>query len=186
MSERIDPRFIRLGPSEEDHKRWAEESAARMATQMDDAIERAKRPSPWPLMGYAPGGYWGKCRDCGERFDGDKRASQCLDCAVIAAKEVLVSQRQFAAIVACLTDCADDLESEVRDRWCYDDGKPHPANERRFERDMEPVNRARQLLAQVGTHPKGGDSLEAPAPLSDAVRDSECAQTIDLKGIPND
>lgn len=31
------------------------------------------------------------------------------------------------------------------------------------------------MPAQAGTHPKGGDSLEAPAPLSDAVA-KPCAQ----------
>jgi hypothetical protein len=32
--------------------------------------------------GWAPGNYMGKCGKCGREFEGDKRASQCLPCAV--------------------------------------------------------------------------------------------------------
>jgi hypothetical protein len=39
----------------------------------------------WPLGGYAPGSYFCKCHDCGEQFEGDKRAMQCLPCAVRSA-----------------------------------------------------------------------------------------------------
>jgi DNA-directed RNA polymerase subunit RPC12/RpoP len=31
--------------------------------------------------GWAPGFYLGPCRDCGNEFEGDKRASQCANCA---------------------------------------------------------------------------------------------------------
>ena len=44
---------------------------------------------PWPLFGYAPGGYMSKCSVCGETFDGDKRAFNCLPCAAIQAKNAL-------------------------------------------------------------------------------------------------
>jgi hypothetical protein len=32
-------------------------------------------------LGWAPGGYLCTCGECGERFEGDKRASMCADCA---------------------------------------------------------------------------------------------------------
>lgn len=35
-----------------------------------------------PIAGYAFGGYWVTCTKCGRKFDGDKRASQCLPCVV--------------------------------------------------------------------------------------------------------
>lgn len=41
---------------------------------------------PWPLAGYAPGNYFCKCTDCGNEFEGDKRAFTCLECAVTAIK----------------------------------------------------------------------------------------------------
>lgn len=39
--------------------------------------------SCWPLGGYAPGGYFHPhCRNCNKAFNGDKRAVQCLECAI--------------------------------------------------------------------------------------------------------
>lgn len=43
----------------------------------------------WPLLGYAPGSYFCKCRDCRQEYEGDKRSFQCLACAVKAANEQL-------------------------------------------------------------------------------------------------
>lgn len=46
------------------------------------------RKPKWPLMGYAPGDYLGRCTVCqGEFLDLDKRAWHCLPCAVEAANE---------------------------------------------------------------------------------------------------
>lgn len=39
-------------------------------------------PWPWPVNGYAPGDYMCKCRSCGCTFQADKRAWNCLECAV--------------------------------------------------------------------------------------------------------
>lgn len=36
----------------------------------------------WPLNGYAPGGYTCICCTCEKHFDGDKRATTCLECAI--------------------------------------------------------------------------------------------------------
>ncbi len=55
------------------------------------------REPDWPLCGYAPGNYLGKCRDCGGVFEGDKRAQQCLACAVASAKQGLEQSRQIKA-----------------------------------------------------------------------------------------
>jgi len=38
------------------------------------------------LLGYATGCYSGKCLICGEKFIGDKRAMQCLGCAIKAVE----------------------------------------------------------------------------------------------------
>lgn len=59
----------------------------------------------WPLRGYAPGGYMGKCRECGEAIDGvDKRASSCLKCAIAGASVAPDNQR--AEIVAYIDGLA--------------------------------------------------------------------------------
>lgn len=49
---------------------------------------------PWPLLGYAPGGYMCRCADCGTEFDGDKRAVQCLPCAAKAVHLTLTSREE--------------------------------------------------------------------------------------------
>lgn len=59
-------------------------------------------PSPWPLMGYAPGDYWHRaCSACGDSYDGDKYSWHCLPCAVRAADveiERLRGERTLAAM----------------------------------------------------------------------------------------
>jgi hypothetical protein len=57
---------------------------------MTPDLDKAK---PWPLFGYAPGGYMCRCADCGKQFDGDKRAVQCLECAALAAADLIASHR---------------------------------------------------------------------------------------------
>lgn len=55
------------------------------------------------------------------------------------------------AVVEALEWCADDLEAEIRLRWIEPDtGLPHPANKHRYDRDMEPVRKARAALAAMG------------------------------------
>lgn len=41
------------------------------------------------LLGYAYGGYTKECHTCGDRFIGDKRAYQCLPCAVKDARRLI-------------------------------------------------------------------------------------------------
>jgi len=36
----------------------------------------------YPIGGFAPGDYFGKCRTCGNQFQGDKRSFQCEPCAL--------------------------------------------------------------------------------------------------------
>lgn len=36
----------------------------------------------WPVRGFAPGGYCCICNKCGKRFEGDKRAGECAECAL--------------------------------------------------------------------------------------------------------
>lgn len=49
---------------------------------MTDARENIGQ---WPLRGYAPGRYICRCKSCEKHFEGDKRAMQCLPCALTAA-----------------------------------------------------------------------------------------------------
>ncbi len=46
---------------------------------------------PWPLFGYAPGHYMGTCVDCKSQIEADKRATQCLECAVKCAHSALTA-----------------------------------------------------------------------------------------------
>lgn len=41
----------------------------------------------WPIGGFAPGGYQCKCTGCGANFPADKRASECLECAINGVKQ---------------------------------------------------------------------------------------------------
>jgi len=53
-------------------------------------------------------------------------------------------------LVEALRECAEDLEVEVRSRFIdRDTGLPHPANQRRYDRDMVPVRKARACLAAI-------------------------------------
>jgi hypothetical protein len=57
---------------------------------------------PWPLCGYAPGNYSCRCHTCDKQFVGDKRATTCLECAVIEAKDTLSSIPEQGAWVKAL------------------------------------------------------------------------------------
>lgn len=47
---------------------------------------------PWPLFGYAPGGYLIQCIKCNtNHHTGDKRAIICGDCAAVEAKSRIAS-----------------------------------------------------------------------------------------------
>ena len=60
-----------------------------------------------------------------------------------------------------LKDCADDLEAFIQNAL-FHNGKIHPANQRRYDRDIAPVLRARTLLA-IAAAPE--------PPISDGWRD---------------
>jgi hypothetical protein len=45
------------------------------------------RRSLYLAAGFAPGSYWCTCDFCQKRFDGDKRAWRCFDCATGAINE---------------------------------------------------------------------------------------------------
>lgn len=60
-------------------------SASSPEASIPDAVPDAADLSgfKWPLMGYAPGGYFGKCYSCKKQFHGlSKRSSSCLKCAL--------------------------------------------------------------------------------------------------------
>jgi len=58
-----------------------------------------ERAQPWPLVGYAPGGYMCKCAICEAQFEGDKRAVMCLDCAASAVNTELEHLRERVAVM---------------------------------------------------------------------------------------
>jgi hypothetical protein len=53
-----------------------------MAQEKGVSSENWKLDDPRPPKGgWAPGAYLCRCRTCGDRFGGDKRAMSCADCA---------------------------------------------------------------------------------------------------------
>lgn len=67
----------------------------------------------WPLIGYAPGSYFCKCSVCGEQFEGDKRAFQCLPCAVRAANEGLGKLKELEIEVQAAKDFGGGFYGEA-------------------------------------------------------------------------
>jgi hypothetical protein len=52
-------------------------------------------------------------------------------------------------ILVLLEDLANELEAEIDARYRNMDGEIHPAERRRYNRDMEPVNKAREALEEI-------------------------------------
>lgn len=79
--------------------------------EMESIHEQATRLGR--IGAWAPGGYVNKC-SCGRHFEGDKRAHQCLPCAVTAVVDYAerrgVSQ---AADIAGAFEFIKDLEVEL-------------------------------------------------------------------------
>ena len=63
-------------------------------TEIEWKDPETHRKPKWPLAGYAPGNYMGRCVRCEGRFLGmDKRATNCLPCAIDVANECIETQR---------------------------------------------------------------------------------------------
>jgi hypothetical protein len=79
---------------------------------------RAGKPIALRNFGYAPGGYWVHCNDCGEKFDGDKRAWRCKSCATVAAvqaqAEAATPARTPSPDIAALRERAEKGEGAMR------------------------------------------------------------------------
>ena len=85
---------------------------------MDDANRPEMIPEQAKRLGriaaWAPGGYFNKCGTCQTKFEGDKRAHQCLPCAV-ASKVQHARDRAFrdAADIARSIDSGRGNEAEI-------------------------------------------------------------------------
>ena len=57
-----------------------------------------------------------------------------------------VTDTSLSSLASCLRECSDDLEAEIESRYA---GTQHryEVQRRRHESDMEPVKRARAMLA---------------------------------------
>jgi hypothetical protein len=73
--------------------------------------------------GWAKGEYTNKCRDCGERYIGDKRSWQCADCAY----ETPIKKTKYipTAYYGCSNSyCTEQISHLPKDLfWCERFGK---------------------------------------------------------------
>jgi len=88
-----------------DYEKTSGDEEEKSCAQWKDA--RTHREPIWPLMGYAPGGYSFRCVECNETFlGGDKRATNCLPCAIdranARAKQVAIELQFMRSQVATL------------------------------------------------------------------------------------
>lgn len=89
-----------------------EETQTASAPMKDYVDAFSHRKPKWPLAGYAPGGYLGKCTACGVYMaDVDKRAVHCFPCAVEAAQDVIAGQ---TAALRELTEQIDKLKAVIQ------------------------------------------------------------------------
>lgn len=61
----------------------------------------------------------------------------------------------LSRLADCLHECSEELGNEIDAR--YGDTLRDPIQRRRYARDMEPVERARALLAEVESRGPDGD-----------------------------
>lgn len=119
-------------------------------------------PCPW--CGTAEnvrvdmGHYYGEvtCWNCkGAISWGPEKTTRAEAIAAWNTRHTSDLAERIEGLVSAAKDCADDLEANVRDRWCYVNSEPHPGNLPKFEQDMEPVRRVRTILAalkEVNSH----------------------------------
>lgn len=83
---------------------------------IDDGLNR-----DWPVGGYAPGLYECECINCSTKFDGDKRAKQCLPCAALSLKAEIErlreAQEEPVAYMAPNSDLRHNCKAESADEW---------------------------------------------------------------------
>jgi hypothetical protein len=65
-----------------------------------------------------------------------------------AANDLDAERAKVAKLREALTNCADDLEAQVNAQWRMN-GTIHPANLRRYNRDMGPIIAARSALDET-------------------------------------
>lgn len=80
---------------------------------------------------------------------GDERIADFV--RLVSRIRIAARQAALEEVRPIIDDLANDLEAEVKDRWCYLDGAPHPSLKHKYDRDIAPVNAARALLATLST-----------------------------------
>lgn len=92
----------------------------------------------YPIGGYAPGNYFGKCATCSKEFLGDKRASQCEPCA-------LKDKEFYDALTPDQKARFDSRFSEIvklffENRNLRDDKKKHAVEFGNYLRSFTPID----------------------------------------------
>jgi hypothetical protein len=80
-------------------------------------------------------------RGAGRRIPGESFLVE-VSPGIFKLKAVVEAEREIERLRSALRECAGDLEDELRARYGT---PPHPAEARRFARDMEVVEMARRL-----------------------------------------
>jgi hypothetical protein len=70
----------------------------------------------------------------------------CFDYTLVQTLLALIKSGRGAHML--MAELADDLEAELRDK--YNGTLHYPSQQKRYDRDMEPVRRARAVLADIG------------------------------------
>jgi len=71
--------------------------------------------------------------------------SMGIDAPAVCPITLNAAADEIVRLRAVLRECADDLETEIKARYPAQ-VQIYPSEKRRFDRDMEMVNRARELL----------------------------------------
>jgi hypothetical protein len=71
------------------------------------------------LFGFATGSYFCTCKVCKKEFMGDKRAIQCLSCAIVHAEQIQSIINGSAALVLKWTNSAQSSSNNDAERNIY-------------------------------------------------------------------
>lgn len=129
-------------------------------------------PCAWPLCGYAPGNYFCRCHHCDKQFEGDKRARECLDCAVASANFIMNDGRSKVAALAALNASLEPVLGALEQLLEVHDalgagGSPSATRARRAIAQAIEARRAATVKQGAVEDESAVGSADAPTPNQD-------------------